>query len=130
MMNLLIDYFHAQDDLELCFLVLDGLVATAIFTMLLFSKMHLRSILPKRVRAIRFLLISSYGVLALWIWSGEYFTSVEPAHLITSSVVFYLVWIARGDISIIFDAMKIIKDDGAHWTKHCNSPCPESNIFE
>ena len=101
-------YFHARDFWDWLFLMLDGILASAIFALLLFAhgSMYRSWHLRWHERIVRFVLASAYGILALRVWFGWYYTPVEPTHVIVNAIVLSFVGLAHGDVSVMMAALR------------------------
>ncbi|MFM0067268.1 hypothetical protein [Paraburkholderia aspalathi] len=123
MMSALMTYFDARDVLDLALLVVNGLLASAIFLVLLFSR-SAPAQSPQAARwyerLARFVLVAAYGVLAVRVWAGWYFTPVEPTHVAVNAIVLGFVIAAHGDTSVIVMALRIAR--GTRRTLHGGAP--------
>lgn len=111
MINSAMHYFNAKGSLDLILLLLNGGLASAIFAVLLFARMHEQGTSVWTTRFARFVLVAAYGVLALRVWAGWYFTPVEPTHVAVNAIVLWVVWAVRGDVSVILAAFDRIRSD-------------------
>lgn len=111
-MDRLIDYFNAYSVWDLLLLWLNGVLATTIFLILLFTNSAATPLgrpLTLYERAVRFVLTAAYGVLTVRVWAGWYFTPVEPTHVAVNMLVLVFVATARGDVAAIVRALQQIR---------------------
>ncbi len=104
-----IAYFHSRGILDWILLMVNGLLATSIFGVLLFARE--RTYRMRRLtwleRLIRFALVAAYGILSVRVWMGWYYTPVEPTHVAVNGMVLAYVLLAHGDISVMLGALRI-----------------------
>ncbi|WP_124633857.1 hypothetical protein [Burkholderia cenocepacia] len=108
-METMMHYFHARDELDLGLLIVNGLLSSAIFGVLLFGRSDAASRanpLRWHERGLRFVLVSAYGILAVRVWAGWYYTPVEPTHVAVNAMMLACVVIVRGDVSVIANALR------------------------
>ncbi|QRR07643.1 hypothetical protein FPJ27_37290 (plasmid) [Burkholderia sp. MS455] len=109
MMDELMMYFHAHGVWDLLLLWINGALASGIFAILLFAYRGAASphiALTWYERGARFLLVAAYGVLAVRVWLGWYYTPVEPTHVAVNALVLALVVMAHGDVAVIIRALR------------------------
>lgn len=109
-MSFLLAYTGAKGVADFWMLVVNGLLASAIFVRVLFAHLAGHVISDWRERLARFALVAAYGVLALRVWAGWYNTPVEPTHIAVNAIVLWLVWLARGDVSVIVTALRTLRE--------------------
>ncbi|WP_434110417.1 hypothetical protein [Paraburkholderia caffeinilytica] len=111
MMASLVHTFGAKGVADFWLLMLNGLLATTIFAVLLLAHPRGHVVATFRARLARFALVCAYGVLALRVWAGWYNTPVEPTHVVVNLIVLWIVWTARGDVSEIVASLKNLRTD-------------------
>lgn len=111
-MTAAIHYFHARSIFDLILLLFNGVLATAIFAVLLFARgrRYRMQRLTWLERFVRFALVAAYGVLAFRVWLGWYYTPVEPTHVAVNCMVLAYVWLAHGDISVMISALRLASE--------------------
>ncbi|KUE88870.1 hypothetical protein ASL20_09600 [Cupriavidus necator] len=107
-MDKLMLYLNAKGVADLWLLVFNGGIATSIFLTLLFACNNSEPARAWHARLARFAFVAIYGALAARIWCGLYFTPVEPTEVAVNVIVLWLVWVTRGDISVILDAVDVV----------------------
>lgn len=107
-MDKLMLYLNAKGVADLWLLVFNGGIATSIFLILLFASNNSEPARAWHARLARFAFVAIYGALAARIWCGLYFTPVEPTEVAVNVIVLWLVWVTRGDISVILDAVDVV----------------------
>lgn len=113
-MNEMTLYFGARGVVDLLLLLSNGLLATVIALILVFAQPKGGGSLDLHARLSRYAFVAVYGVLAARVWCGLYYTPVEPTEVAVNVIVMWLVWITRGDISAILDAVRVVLDRRAH----------------
>ncbi|CBW74719.1 hypothetical protein IHE31_08615 [Mycetohabitans rhizoxinica] len=109
MIKAAIVYFNAYSVCDLLLLLMNGVLASAIFLILLFAfsaPVPRRSPLNWYERAIRFWLVAVYGILAVRVCAGWYSTPVEPTHVAVNALVLGFAIMARGDVGVITEALR------------------------
>lgn len=109
-MTEVMSHFAAKGLLDLVLLMVDGLVATAIFLLMLFSRPQVEGLLALYARVARYCFAAIYGMLALRVWAGWYWTPVEPAELAVNFAVLWLALVVRGDLSVFLAAVRVVRD--------------------
>lgn len=109
-MDKLMLYLNAKGVADMWLLLANGVISTAIFTILLFVRPMSEAPMQLHARLARYAFVAVYGVLAARIWCGLYYTPVEPTEVAVNLIVLWLVWITRGDLSVILDAVRIVLD--------------------
>ncbi|SFB68348.1 hypothetical protein SAMN05216321_10198 [Cupriavidus sp. OV038] len=103
-------HFAAHGLLDLVLLVLNGLVATAIFLILLFSRPEAEGPLAFYGRVARYAFAAIYSILAARVWTGSYLTPVEYTEVAVNCVVLWLALVVRGDLSVFLAAVRVVRD--------------------
>lgn len=114
-MNELMLYFNANGVIDLWLLLMNGCVATAIFGLLLFPRQWPDRVPLLSARLTRYAFVAAYSVLAARVWLGLYYTPVEPTEVIVNVLILWLAWVTRGDISVLFDAVRLVLDRRARF---------------
>ncbi|QCP50143.1 hypothetical protein FAZ95_13730 [Trinickia violacea] len=105
----LIVYFHAHGALDFALLMSNGLIATVIVGILMFTRMTGDSLIVRRAALVRYAFVVGYGVLAIRVWFGYYHTPVEPTEVAVNAVVLWLIRLVRGDFVIAMHAVRLIR---------------------
>lgn len=113
-MNELMLYLNAKGEMDFWLLVANGVISMAIFLILLFVCPTSDQPMQLHARLARYALVAVYGVLAARVWCGLYYTPVEPTEVAVNLIVLWLVWITRGDLSVILDAVRIVLNSRAY----------------
>ncbi|MBB2918348.1 phage holin family protein [Cupriavidus alkaliphilus] len=116
-MNELMLYLNAKGAADFGLLVANGVISTAIFSILLFVRRKAEAPMAAHARLARYAFVAVYGVLAARTWCGVYYTPVEPTEVAVNLIVLWLVWVTRGDLSVILDAVRIVLDRRDHGSR-------------
>lgn len=107
----LVAHFHAAGVLDFWMLMATGMMATAIFLLVVFGPPAGKQTPAFSHRLARYVLASSFGVLALRVWAGWFETPVEPANVVILGLALWVIWRCRGDVSVLLTAVRHARGD-------------------
>ncbi|MDM0011994.1 phage holin family protein [Variovorax sp. J22P168] len=108
-MTELLVYFGARGPLDLVLLLANGLIAGGIFLLLVLAHPDADDAFAAQGRIARYVLAAVYGVVALRVLGGWYYTPVEPTEVAVNALVLWQVWLVRGDISVLIRAIRALQ---------------------
>lgn len=108
-MNELLMYFEAQGAFDLALLLVNGLIGAVIFLLLVLADPDAEDACATHGRIARYVLAAVYGVIAMRVLGGWYYTPVEPAEAAVNGLVLWQVWLVRGDMSVLIRAIRYLQ---------------------
>ena len=108
-MNDVMLYFGAYGAFDLALLLANGLVSAVIFGLLVLAHPDDCEAFAAHGRLVRYVLAVVYGVIAMRVLGGWYYTPVEPSEVAINALVLWQVWLVRGDMSVLIRAIRTLQ---------------------